>query len=242
MAKRKKKKGGGAPREKAAAKPAAKSADRSEGAGKGGGSRAPVLKRRKGPNWPLLALAAAGMALTGYLSLTAWLGTSPAYCAEGSACDIVQNSRWGTLLGLPTAFWGFLAYTALGYVAWRVRDPMRHWQLAWGLALLGLAFSVYLTVISVVVIQATCTYCLASLALLAAIFAVVAFQRPQGLPDFSWPVWAGQTGLVALVLVGALHLHYSGLFSPAAGPEDPYLKGLAQHLTETGAVFYGAYW
>ena len=39
-----------------------------------------------------------------------------------------------------------------------------------------------------------------------------------------------------------LHLHFSGVFHAAAGPEDPYLKALAIHLTEVGTKFYGASW
>jgi uncharacterized membrane protein len=204
--------------------------------------KAPVLKRRSLPNRPLLALALLGMALAGYLSVTAWLKTTPAYCTEGSGCDLVQNSRWGSLLGLPIAFWGFLAYAALGHIAWRVRNPEWHWKLSWLIAFAGLGISVYLTAISLFVIRATCYYCLTSLGLLAVIFAVVTLQRPAGLPKFSWLSWAGQTGLVVAIVVAGLHLHYSGLFDSGAGPEDPYLRGLAEHLTRTGAVFYGAYW
>ena len=205
-------------------------------------SRAPVLKKRRGANWPLLALAVAGMALTGYLTLSSWQGTQPLYCEEGSSCDIVQASRWGSFLGLPTAFWGFVAYAALGYTAYRVRNPARHFQLSWIIALAGLGISVYLTVISVSVIQAACVYCLAHLGLMAATVVVVTLQRPAGLPGFAWPTWAGQTGAVVVALVVGLHLHYSGLFDPAVGPEDPYLKALATHLSERDAIFYGAFW
>jgi len=37
-------------------------------------------------------------------------------------------------------------------------------------------------------------------------------------------------------------MHYSGVFDPAAGPEDPYLRGLAEHLSKEKAVIYGAFW
>jgi thiol-disulfide isomerase/thioredoxin len=47
---------------------------------------------------------------------------------------------------------------------------------------------------------------------------------------------------IAGAVVLGLHLHFSGLFDPAAGPEDPYLKALATHLKDKGALFYGAYW
>jgi uncharacterized membrane protein len=210
--------------------------------GKGGSGRTPVLRKRHVPNWPVLALALLGMALTGYLSATSWLKTPLAYCAEGSSCDLVQTSRWGNFLGLPTAFWGFLGYAALGHIAFRVRNAELHWKGSWMIALTGLAVSVYLTGISLYVIHATCFYCLTSLGLMAALFVVITLQRPQGLPSFSWPLWAGQTALLAVVVVVALHLHYSGVFNAAAGPEDPYLQGLAEHLKESGATFYGAYW
>lgn len=205
-------------------------------------SRGPVLKRRGLPNWPVLAPALLGMALTGYLAATSWLGAPPAFCGEGSGCDIVQSSRWGHLLGLPTAAWGFLAYAALGHVAFRVRNPQRHWQLVWLISLLALAVSVYLTAVALWQLQATCLYCLLSLGLFALLFVVALLQRPAGLPDFSWPVWGGQTAGFAVVAIVLLHLHFSGFLTPSAGPEDPYLRGLAEHLTRTGAVFYGAYW
>jgi uncharacterized membrane protein len=120
--------------------------------------RQPVLKRREHPNWPLTALAGAGMLLTAYLALTSWLGQPPLYCDEGSSCDIVQQSRWGTFLGLPTAFWGFLTYATLGHIGYRVRNPGLHWKSAWTVSLVGLGYSVYLNTISLLVIEAMCAY------------------------------------------------------------------------------------
>ncbi len=201
------------------------------------------MKRpRELPNLPLTALAGAGMVLTGYLVLTSWLGKNPLYCAAGSTCDIVQQSRWGTFFMLPTALWGFLTYSVLVFIGLRVRDAGRHWKSAWAVSLTGLSYSIYLTAISLFVIEAACIYCLASLVIMAAVFGVVFNQRPSDLPDFSFASWAGETIIIALVIVGGIHLHYSGVFDPAAGPEDPYLKGLAQHLSEEDAVLYGTYW
>ena len=182
------------------------------------------------------------MVLTAYLVLTSWLGQSPLYCDEGSPCDIVQQSRWGTFLGIPTAFWGFLTYATLAYIGFRVRHPVWHWKSAWTVSMVGLGYSVYLTAISLLVIGATCAYCFASLSIIAVTFGVIIFQRPAGLPDFKYTAWAGQTIAMALVIVGGMHLHYSGVFDPAAGMEDPYLRGLAEHLSRENAVFYGASW
>jgi len=62
------------------------------------------------------------------------------------------------------------------------------------------------------------------------------------LPKFNVTAWAGQAVIITALIVGGLHLHYSGVFDPAAGPEDPFLKGLAEHLTRGKALMYGAYW
>lgn len=204
--------------------------------------RQPIPSRREHPNWPLVGLASAGMLLTAYLVITSWLGGQPLYCQEGSTCDIVQNSRWGTLMYLPTAFWGFMTYAVLAYIGLRVRSAEWHFKSAWVVSMVGLGYSLYLNAISFIVIEALCVYCLASLLIMTVIFIVVASQRPKGLIDFKYPAWAGTTIVFTLMIIGGMHLHYSGVFDPAAGPEDPFLKGLAQHLTKNEAVFYGAYW
>jgi uncharacterized membrane protein len=202
----------------------------------------PVPRKREHPNWPLTALAGAGMVLTAYLVLTSWLGQHPLYCEQGSTCDIVQQSRWGTFFMLPTSLWGFLTYATLAYIGFRVRNPGRHWKSAWAVSLVGLSYSVYLNTISLFVIEAACIYCLTSLVIMAVIFGVVFFQRPEGLPDFHYKTWAGETIVLTMVIVGGMHLHYSGVFVPAAGTEDPFLRGLAEHLSEENDIMYGAYW
>lgn len=201
-----------------------------------------MLRKRAHPNWPVTALAGAGMALTLYLALTVWFGGAPLYCSEGSSCDIVQQSRWGTFLGMPTAFWGFLTYATLVFIGFKVRSPERHWKSAWIVSLVGVGYSVYLTSMSLLVIDALCAYCLVSLSIMTVTFGVIISQRPEGMKDFRFTTWAAGTTVVALLVIGGMHLHYSGVFDPAAGPEDPYLKGLAIHLTQEKAVLYGAFW
>jgi len=190
----------------------------------------------------LLAIAAAGVALTAYLTALRWLGAHPLACGPDSPCDLVQSSRWSTLLGVPVALWGLLTYAAIGGLVWnahRRRTRRRH---AWLVAGLGLAVSVYLTAVSVLVIEAVCAWCLASLGLVTALFAGLSWRLPERSPGFAWRSQGGAAAGAALLLVGAMHLHWSGVFDPAAGPEKPYLRALAEHLTESGARFYGAYW
>jgi uncharacterized membrane protein len=202
----------------------------------------PVLQKMEKPNWVLTGLAAAGMILTAYLAITGWLDKAPALCDDGSSCDIVQQSRWGTFLGLPTAFLGFLTYSTLAYIGLRVRNTETHWKSAWTVSMIGLGYSSYLITISMVVIQAACAYCIVSFIIMAIIFGAITFQRPKELPRFNFGAFARQTVIIAAVIIGGMHLHYSGVFDPLAGPEDPFLKGLAEHLVKDEAMFYGAYW
>jgi uncharacterized membrane protein len=191
-------------------------------------------------NVPLLGLSVAGVTVAGYLTYTGWTGDRAAYCEAGGGCDIVQSSQWATFLGVPTAFWGLLLYVALAYVAYRVRRPVAQWRRAWVLAFIGWGVSVYLTAISIFVIQATCPYCLGSLGIFTAIMAVLLWQRPGDIPRFAWRKWLLQSAIPAVIVISALHAQASE--RTARGPEDPYLRGLAVRLAESGALFYGASW
>lgn len=194
----------------------------------------------RGPNVPLLALSVAGIAVAGYLTYTGWTGDRAAYCEAGGGCDIVQSSQWATFLGLPTALWGLLLYVGLAYVAFRERRPIPQWRRAWVLAAIGWGVSVYLTVISIFVIQATCPYCLGSLGIFTGVMGVLLWQRPDGIPRFAWPKWIAMTAVPAVIVIAALHSQASEV--TARGPEDPYLRGLAERVADSGATFYGASW
>ncbi len=207
----------------------------------GASESVPQIPLRTAPDWLLLGLALIGMALSAYLTVTAWRGRAVAGCAAGSACDAVLASHWSQLFGLPTSFWGFLAYASLAAIAFVKRAEI-YWKLAWIVSLFGVLHSSYLTVISIAELKAACPYCLSSLALMIAIFAVTVYRRPPGLHKFSWTSWLLKTVPAALLLVVALHLHYAGVWDNATAVNDPKLRALAEHLTKSGAKFYGASW
>ena len=194
------------------------------------------------PNWPLIVLAGLGGILTGYLAVSELGKQGALFCEDGSSCDLVQSSRWGSFLGIPTVLMGFAAYMAILLVGLKIKNLVQQWQYAWMISLSGLAYSIYLMVISVFVIEALCIYCLVSFALMSLIVGILVYQRPLGKPKFNFNVTLRQTAIVAVIFVGGMHLHYSGVFDPSAGPEDPYLKGLVQHLDGNKAYLYGAYW
>lgn len=187
----------------------------------------------------LRALIVGGLLLTAWLAWTAWRGETPAFCAEGAGCDLVQGSRWSRFLGLPIAAWGLALYAALAWTAWRPASRLARWRRLWRLAFLGLAISVYLTVAGLVAVQALCAWCLASLAIMLAIFVLVHRARPDAAPGTAWPTWWLGNGLLALGLLGMLQLSAMGLLERQ---EEPRLRALAEHLAQSGAKFYGASW
>ena len=196
---------------------------------------------RSAPNWPLLALSILGMLLTAYLTWAKFSGGAVQGCAVGGGCDVVLSSRWAMLLGLPTSLWGFLGYAGLAAIAF-VRRADRQWSLAWTVAVVGVCYSVYLTAVSLTMLQSACPYCLTSLALMTSILAVVIAQRPAEMAQRSW-LWlaAGRVAAVALVIL-VVHGNNIKAVEEPTGPEDPEIRALAEHLKDKGVLFYGASW
>src|SRR5437773_10843732 len=85
---------------------------------------------RVGPNWPLFGLALLGMALSGYLTFTAWQGRRVALCPGGAGCGVVLHGAWSTVFGVPTSFWGFLTCALPAAVAW-YENAADDWPWAW---------------------------------------------------------------------------------------------------------------
>jgi uncharacterized membrane protein len=191
------------------------------------------------PNWPLLALSGLGILLTGYLSWTALRGGAVQGCAAGGGCDAVLTSQWATLFGLPTSLWGLFAYAALAGIAF-VRRAGQQWSYAFTVAFFGACYSVYLTVVALTMLQAACPYCLTSLALMSAILALVVWQRPPALAARPWTWTLVGRGAIAAIVILGLHANYTTPQPEPLGPEDPTVRALAEHLDDSGALFYGA--
>lgn len=198
-------------------------------------------RQRLAPDYVVLALAAVGLLLTAYLTLAAWGDSAPALCAPGGGCDVIQDSRWSRLLGLPLALWGFGLYALIALAVVTGSVPTVRWRRLSRLTLLGLAISVYLTVVGIVALDAVCGWCLASLATMAALFAAVHLRRPGAPADGrTWGSWWLGNGLLALGVVVALQLVLGGVLERR--PENPRVAALVDHLDAIGARYYGASW
>ena len=111
-----------------------------------------------------LGLSALGLLVAGYLTYVHYAELEP-ICAGGSGgCAVVQASEQSKLAGVPVALLGLGAYLAI--VAATLIPGGAARALGALTALVGFGFSAYLTVESVTVIDATCQWCLASLAVI----------------------------------------------------------------------------
>lgn len=113
------------------------------------------------------ALALVGAGIAGYLTYTRYAHVTIA-CTTGG-CETVQSSDYAEIVGIPVAVLGLAGY--LGIFATTLFPGELARVAGAGLALGGLAFSVYLIFVQVFAIGAFCQWCLASdvvMALLAA--------------------------------------------------------------------------
>lgn len=133
------------------------------------------------------SLALMGVFVAGYLLLYKLGIVGSVICGVGGGCDLVQNSRYAYLLGVPVAGWGVAGYLAIFGVATAGTRPGLAGRLGLAVALLvltGGAFvvSIGLSIISGWVIGAWCRWCLVSgvLATLSFLFSLPELGRIRG--------------------------------------------------------------
>jgi uncharacterized membrane protein/glutaredoxin len=126
--------------------------------------------------------AVIGLGVAGYLAYTKLLHTD-VICGPVGDCAAVQLSPYSELFGIPVAIWGGLSYLGILFfwLLHRLFGGQLGWVallILWGLAVVGAAFSLYLTFLEPFVIGAVCTWCLAS-AVCMALILLLASHRLQ---------------------------------------------------------------
>jgi len=120
-------------------------------------------------------VAAAGIALASYLTYVHYHPGALICPTSGGGCETVQHSKYAELVGIPVAILGLAFWiVALVLVLW---DSELARTLVVALAVSGMAFSVYLVVLQLFVIDATCTWCMLNDLVLSPLFLVLALAR-----------------------------------------------------------------
>ncbi|MGC8878112.1 MAG: vitamin K epoxide reductase family protein [Anaerolineae bacterium] len=124
--------------------------------------------------WLMVLLTWAGIGVAGYLSYT-HLFELPVICGDSQGCDLVAQSIYAKMFGIPVAVFGLLAYIALLALLIARRCIGENLEAyvtlaVFGTSLLGVLFSAYLTYLELFVIMAVCTWCVASALLMTALF------------------------------------------------------------------------
>ncbi len=133
-------------------------------------------------------LAALGLIDAFYLTWIKIAGTKAA-CAGVGDCEAVNASIYSEIGGVPVAALGLAMYLLIGVLVWLEahRPELSEWLqlLVFGLALVGLIFSGWLTYVEIAILQAICPYCVVSAMLIFAIFAlsVIGLVRDHLLTD-----------------------------------------------------------
>jgi uncharacterized membrane protein len=120
------------------------------------------------------AVALVGAALAGYLTWVHY-DESALVCVAGGGCETVRQSAYAEIAGVPVALLGLIAYSSvLGLIVWDT--PTARLGAAM-IAFVGLAFSLYLLVLQLFVIDAVCMWCVVNDVVVAPLLAVVTALR-----------------------------------------------------------------
>jgi protein-disulfide isomerase/uncharacterized membrane protein len=201
----------------------------------------------------LLGMAVSAVAFVVHHRVAAEAGYT-SFCNLGGVinCDAVLASRYATLLGVPVAAWGLLAFTVGALLALPGALGARRTGLA-DLALLALAsgslgYLFVLLVISGAVIGRACLLCLATDVVAIAWLVTVAplAARFDAVPAAGW--WRGRSAARAVLAGAAVLAVAGGTWAAARGPTPPSPSpqpsandlSLAE-IQERAPEFYGWY-
>jgi uncharacterized membrane protein len=117
-------------------------------------------------NWTIPIISIAGFLIAAYLAYVE-ISRVEAVCGPIGECNIVQSSQYAQIVGIPVAVLGLLFYLAILGSWLLIRFVKKSWikwipLLLLASAFLGTLFSVYLTMMELLVIRAICAWCLSS--------------------------------------------------------------------------------
>ena len=130
-----------------------------------------------------LALCVLGALISAYLLVADFLLGGAEFCLTGQGCDVVRESRYSQMGGVPVALLGVLGYAAMAAAVLSPLGRRTKWSLLFPLSAAAVGFSAYLTYLELFIIEAICSWCVASAAIAVALLALSGLGgagRPRG--------------------------------------------------------------
>jgi uncharacterized membrane protein len=139
---------------------------------------------RRWAAWTVTALAFAGFVLATYLTFVHYRGyVSPCYVVHG--CETVQTSTYSVVLGVPVALAGAVFFALLFYLGVGLLTAARPWVLrsVQVLTFVAALAMIPLFLLQAIVLKAFCSYCLATEAIVLAMWVVTFLLAPARRPQ-----------------------------------------------------------
>ena len=132
----------------------------------------------------MFLLTIAGLGVSAYLMWGYTVPGASLACGSSHGCDTVKNSPYSSLAGIPLPIMGLISYAALIILLVLQNQAIiaRNGRSAYvalaifGLSLIGVLYSVYLTYLELYVIYAICRWCVASATIMVVIFLLSIFN------------------------------------------------------------------
>jgi uncharacterized membrane protein len=114
-----------------------------------------------------------GIGVAGYLTYTHYAGLN-VVCLSSGGCETVQKSVYSKLAGVPVAVLGLAGYIGI-LLTLAIRNELGRIA-AFGIALIGFLFSLYLTYREIFTIKAICQWCVSSAVLMTILTILTAIR------------------------------------------------------------------
>ena len=192
----------------------------------------------------LLILTVLGFLLSAYLTYLHYTEGQSAFCSQGSDCDVVRQSSYSSIFGIPVALLGAIGYVLIFWFAYVSMSRKIRWILLYTVSLAGFVFSAYLTYVGLFKIHAICPYCVASAVIMTAIFILIATRKSHLYPKLSSLHTAVLTiCILGVVAIGsyALQSDNINIADDGTSKANSFQLGLAKYLNQIGARMYGSY-
>ena len=187
----------------------------------------------------ILIFSALGIIISAYLSYTYFSSGQTTFCLSGSGCDVVKESPFSRMFGIPVPYIGLLGYIIVVLTVLYKGLGSSRYSFIYYLSLVGVAFSAYLTYLEVAVIKAICSYCVLSAILIFAIFLTVLITKQLKTASSATNKFALTSIVIFLVVIGGSYIAHSGVRK--AAPVTKTMIELAKHLNSTNSSMYGSY-